>query len=179
MVERGYNAVGLEDIAAEAGVSRQAVYKSHFKSKADLALSLVEYVDEIEGVGELIQPAVTATSGRSMLRETIVASVRIEARVHDIALVIGAAMHSDPGAAAAWHDRMNQKRAGIFTALERVESEGHLAPAWSLEHAVDAVAMLLSVDAYQRLAVENGWEPEMLVDKIWSLCAGSILTGVE
>lgn len=179
MVERGYHAVGLEDIATEAGVSRQAVYKSHFKSKADLALSLVQYVDEIEGVKDLIEPIFHTTTGLSMLKATITAVVRIEGSVHDIALVIGAASHSDAGAAAAWADRMKEKRAGIAAALRSVEKEGHLNPEWPFDQAVDAIAMLLSVDSYQRLVVEAGWKPETLVERVWSLCAGSILQGAD
>jgi AcrR family transcriptional regulator len=176
MVERGYHAVGLEEIATEAGVSRQAVYKSHFTSKADLVLALVRHVDEVEGVAELLKPAMEARTGLDMLEQAVIASVRIEARVHDIALVIGAAAHIDAGAAAAFRDRMDGKRAGIATAVRRVRAEGHLNPAWKVDHAVDAIATMLSVDVYQRLVVEAGWKPEMLIDKVWSLCLGSILT---
>ena len=53
LLKRGFHGVGLEDIAEAAGVSRQAVYKSHFASKADLLLELVRHVHVAENLDEL------------------------------------------------------------------------------------------------------------------------------
>lgn len=175
LVKRGFHAVGLEDIAEAAGVSRQAVYKTHFASKADLLLSLVRHVDEVENIAELVRPVIEANSAIDMLRASIAASVNIQGRVHDIALVVGAAAHSDAGAATAFRDRMEQKRGALRTALTRLKSDGRLDPAWTVEQAVDTVAALLSVDTYQELVVERGWKPEALIDKVWALCTGSIV----
>ena len=69
LLQRGFHGVGLEDIAAEAGVSRQAVYKSHFASKADLLLELVRYVHVAEKLDELIEPVHEAQTGPAMLEK--------------------------------------------------------------------------------------------------------------
>src|SRR6476619_1637365 len=90
LLQRGFHGVGLEDIAAEAGVSRQAVYKSHFGSKAEMLLELVRYVHVAENLDELRRPVYEAQTGLAMLEETIAASVRIEARIHDLALLLNA-----------------------------------------------------------------------------------------
>ncbi len=81
LVERGFHGVGLEDIAAAAGVSRQAVYKSHFTSKADLLLALVQHMHVAEKLDELTRPVLEARSALAMFDETILAIVKIEGRV--------------------------------------------------------------------------------------------------
>src|SRR6187401_179948 len=83
LLKRGFHGVSLEDIAEAAGVSRQAVYKSHFTSKADLLLALVHYMHVVEKLEELIQPIHDAPSALAMLEETLRTIVRIEQRIHD------------------------------------------------------------------------------------------------
>jgi AcrR family transcriptional regulator len=176
LVERGFHGVGLEDIAAAAGVSRQAVYKSHFTSKADLLLALVQHMQVAEKLDELTRPVLEARSALAMFEETILAIVKIEGRVHDIAMVLSAAAVSDAGAAAAWRDRMEVKRGAMRAAVRRLADEGRLSAAWEIEDAVDVLSVLTSVEAYHRLVVERGWTPESLVRKIRELSEGSILT---
>jgi len=169
LVKRGFHGVGLEDIAEAAGVSRQAVYKSHFASKAELLLELVRHLHVVEKLDELVQPYLAAQSGLDMLQEGIRTIVLIEGRIHDIALVLTAAAQTDQGAAAALHDRLEVKRGAIRGALERVRAEGHFSPTWQLEEAVELLAALLSVDTYERLVTEQGWQPEQLVQRIFEL----------
>ena len=56
LVERGYHGVGLEEVARDAGVSRQAVYL-HFKSKSDLLVEMAKYTDEMVETPELLRHA--------------------------------------------------------------------------------------------------------------------------
>jgi AcrR family transcriptional regulator len=175
LLKRGFHGVALEDIAEAAGVSRQAVYKSHFTSKADLLLALARHVHVAEKIDELTQPIARAQSALSMLEETIRASVKIESRVHELSLVFSTAALSDAGAANAWRERMEVRRGVFRVALMRAEAEGRLSEAWKVDDAVDMVAALLSVDTYQQLVVERGWKPEALVDKVWQLCLDSLL----
>jgi len=175
LLKRGFHGVGLEDIAEAAGVSRQAVYKSHFASKSDLLLELVRYVHVEENLDELTRPVFDARNGLEMLEATIRASVKIEARVHELSLVLAAAAVSDAGAAAAWRDRMQLKRGALRSTMSRLQAEGRLNRAWPLDKAVDVLDALLSVDTYQRLVTERGWKQEEFVQKVQELCAGSFL----
>jgi AcrR family transcriptional regulator len=175
LLKRGFHAVGLEDIAEAAGVSRQAVYKSHFASKADLLLELVRHVHVAENLDELTRPVFEAKAALEMLEATIRASVKIEARVHELSLVLAAAAVSDDGAAAAWRDRMELKRGALRAAVSRLAAEGRLRRGWQVEQAVDVLDSLLSVDTYQRLVTERGWTQEELIQKIQELCAGAFL----
>lgn len=169
LVQRGFHQVALEDIAAEAGVSRQAVYKSHFASKAELLLALVRHLHIAEKLDELTVPYFAARSGLEMLHEAVRTIVLIEGRIHDIALVLAAAATSDAGAAAALHDRLEIKRGALRAALERLKEEGQLSPAWQLEEALDVLAALLSVDTYEQLVVQRGWHAEQLIARIHQL----------
>lgn len=171
LVKRGFHQVALEDIAAEAGVSRQAVYKSHFASKAELLLALVRHLHEAENLDELTKPYYAATSGLEMLREAIRTIVLIEVRIHDVAIALAAAGTSDEGAAAALHDRLEVKRGAIRAALERVKNDGHLSPDWQLEQALDLLASLLSVDTYEQLVIQGSWSPDQLIARIQQLSA--------
>jgi AcrR family transcriptional regulator len=175
LLKRGFHGVGLEDIAEAAGVSRQAVYKSHFASKADLLLELVRHVHDVEKLDELTRPVIEAKTGLEMLEATIRASVRIEERVHELSLVLAAAAVSDAGAAAAWRDRMELKRGALRSAVSRLQRENRLGRGWQVEQAVDVLDSLLSVDTYQRLVTERGWKQEELVQRVQQLCAGSFL----
>src|SRR6185295_3801340 len=139
LLKRGFHGVGLEDIAESAGVSRQAVYKSHFASKADLLLELVRHVHVAENLDELTRPIFEAKTALDMLAATIRASVRIEARVHELSLVLAAAAVSDAGAAAAWRDRMQLKRGALRSTMSRLQAEGRLNRAWPLDKAVDVL----------------------------------------
>ena len=169
LVKRGFHGVGLEDIAEAAGVSRQAVYKSHFASKAELLLELVRHLHVVEKLDDLVQPYLAAKSGLEMLHEGIRTIVLIEGRIHDIALVLSAAAQTDPGAAAALQDRLAVKRGAIQAAVERVKADGHFSVAWRLDEAVDLLVALLSVDTYEQLVIDRGWAPEQLIARIREL----------
>jgi AcrR family transcriptional regulator len=175
LLKRGFHGVGLEDIAEAAGVSRQAVYKSHFTSKADLLLQLVKHVHVAEHLDELTLPVFEAKSALEMLKATIRASVKIEARVHELSLVLAAAAVSDDGAAAAWRDRMALKREALRGAVSRLEAERRLRRGWKVEQAVDVLDSLLSVDTYQRLIKERGWTQEEQIQKVEELCAAFLV----
>ena len=104
LLKRGFHGVGLEDIAEAAGVSRQAVYKSHFASKSELLLELVRHVHVEENLDEFTRPVFAAQNALEMLDATIRASVNIESRVHELSLVL---------AAAAVRTKVPPRRGGI------------------------------------------------------------------
>lgn len=175
LVARGYQKVSLDDIARAAGVSRQAVYKSHFTSKADLLLALVRHMHVSEQLDELVQPYHAATSGPAMLKEAIRAIVLIEVRVHVLARELSVAAYSDPEARVALQDRLQVKRGAIEGAVARARREGALDPEWTGEEVVDLLLSLLSIDSYEHFVVNECWEPEKLIERVWRICQRSFL----
>jgi hypothetical protein len=50
-----------------------------------------------------------------------------------------------------------------------VQADDCFNSSWQLEEAVEVLAALLSVDTYERLVVEQRWQPEQLISRIWEL----------
>ena len=165
LVERGYYGVGLEAVARDAGVSRQALYL-HFKSKADLLVAMAQYVDEVIGIPEILRPVREAQTALDALDAAVAAYGAIEPQIYDIASVIYAARRSDEAADAAWQDRMAFKRTNIKQGMERLLREGLLAEGWTVDEAADFAWALLSVHTYEYLVVERRWPVDQFVRRL-------------
>ncbi len=165
LMERGYHGVGMETIAREVGVSRQAIYL-HFKSKADLLVAMARHSDERVGISEIFRPVREAKTALDTLDEGVAAYAAMEPLIYDIARVIYGARQSDPAAEVAWQDRMAFRRENIRRDIERLQREGFLAPGRTLEEAVDFVWALLSVHTYEYLVIERGWSIEQFVRRL-------------
>ena len=94
LVEHGYYGVGLEEVARDAGVSRQAVYL-HFKSKADLLVALAQYIDEVIGVSEVLRPIGEAKTALEAMDAGVAAYGTIEPQIYEVASLGYAARRSD------------------------------------------------------------------------------------
>ena len=165
LVERGYHGVGLEEVARNAGVSRQALYL-HFKSKAELLVAMAQYNDETIGVPEILRPAREAKTALEALDAGLAAYGAIEPQIYDVARVIYAARNSDEAAEAAWQDRMAVRRDNIRQVMERLQAERLLADEWTVDEATDFVWAIVSVHTYEYLVVERGWTINQLVGRL-------------
>jgi AcrR family transcriptional regulator len=175
LVARGYHGVTIDEIAKEAGVSRQAVYAYHFGSKSEFLIALLVHVEAVEGIAELLRPSDNAESGIDALREAVSASAEFDRRVHDVATMLLAARRSDEAAAATWADRMARKRAAIGRLVSRLAEEGDLQPGWTAEHAADLVYALLSSQVFDVLVSERGWSVDDYAARIWRTLASAIV----
>lgn len=153
--QRGYHGVGLEEIAAAARVSRQAVYL-HFGGKARLLLELVEWVDCKERLSQSV-PAPTAADPAVALEEAVCAVMGYAPKIHKLALVLSVARHSDPAAAAAWDDRMAGRRKYCRGLVARLHRDRRLADGWTVATATDFLWTLISVQTYESLTADCGW----------------------
>jgi AcrR family transcriptional regulator len=162
LVERGYHGVGLEEVARDAGVSRQAVYL-HFKSKADLLVAMAQYNDEAIGVPEILRPVREAGSTLEAFDAGVAAYGSIEPLIYDVASVIYTARRSDEVAETVWQERMAFRRDNIRQDMERLQREGLLAERWTVDEATDFAWAILSVHTYEYLVVERGWPIDQFV----------------
>ncbi len=165
LVERGYYGVGLEEVARDAGISRQALYL-HFKSKAELLVATAQYTDEMFGVPEILRPGREARTALEALEAGVRAYGLIEPQIYDVASVIYSVRRSDEAAEAAWQDRMAFRRENIRQVIERLQKEGVLAKEWTVDEAADFVWALLSVHTYEYLVVERAWSIEQFVSRL-------------
>jgi AcrR family transcriptional regulator len=166
IVEHGYHQVGMDEIAREAGVSRQAVYQGHFRSKAELLLALVARADELADVPRRAGRMREARDGVHALDIAIEVVTSIERDIHDGARVFDAARTSDSAFEAAWQDRMRLRRGFSEAAVRRLEAEGRLAGGWTVEEASDFLWASTSTSSYQALIVERGWSEERYVETL-------------
>ena len=168
LVERGYHGVGLEEVARDAGVSRQALYL-HFKSKAELLVAMAQYNDELIGVPEILAPGREAETALEALDAGIAAYGVIEPQIYDVARVINAARHSDEAAEAAWQDRMDVRWDNVRQVIERLQAERLLADGWTMDEAADFVWALVSVHTYEYLVVDQRWTIDQLVGRLQTI----------
>ena len=154
--EHGYHGVGLETLAAEAGMSRQSIYV-HFHSKARLLLELVDYVDESEGLPRLTNRIETAASGEEALDLFIDLVARVAPRIFRVVAALDAARSEDPIAATAWRDRADRRRQRCQTIVRRLADDGRLAPELDVATATDLLWTLASVRVCEDLVVTRRW----------------------
>jgi AcrR family transcriptional regulator len=117
LTDRGYYGVGLEEVARDAGVSRQTVYLL-FKSKAGLLIALAQYQDELAGTPEILQGVFEAPNALEKLNRGIAAYGTIEPLIYDAAALIYTARGSDQAAEAAWQERMEFRWGNIHRGIE-------------------------------------------------------------
>jgi AcrR family transcriptional regulator len=176
LVERGYHHVGMDEIARAAGVSRQAVYQGHFRSKAELLLALVRRSSDLVDIPGRVSRVREAHDGVEALDIAIDVVMSIERDIHDLARVFEAARLEDPAFEAAWQDQMRLRRDGLARGVvRRLEAEGRLAGGWTAEEASDLLWATTSVWTYQALVVERGWSEERCVEQLKRVLRGALV----
>lgn len=159
LLERdGYHGVAMNDVAREAGVTRQSVYL-HFGSKAGLLLALVDWIDTTQGLAELSRRVDEAPTALQALDEAIGLVASYDPKILDTALALDAARRDDADAAAAWEDRMGRRHAFARRLAIRLKKEHVLRDGWSVDDVTDLIWTILSPQARQ-LLVERGWTPK-------------------
>lgn len=165
LVERGYHGVGMEAVARDAGVTRQALYL-HFKSKSELLVAMAQHNDEKLNVPEFIRRGEESETALEALDSGVQAYGIIEPQIYEIASIIYSARRSDEAAEAAWQDRLAFRRVNVGRVMERLQNEGLLAEGWTVDEATDFAWALLSMHTYEHLVVERGWTIDQFVDRL-------------
>jgi AcrR family transcriptional regulator len=178
-VERGYDSVTADTIAAAAGVSTGTFY-AYFGDKRDaLVLLLAERVDDVLGV-TLAEPLSTA-AGQQDPRATIRAAVAravergMEPRLAQLRRVWFAAARRDPELAAYERMAAGYAVARVRHRLEQVMARGSAplpdpeATAWSIWVLVDALTARLTL-------LGDAMPPaERMIDAAASLICAAVL----
>lgn len=165
LLERGYNGVGLERVASEAGVTRQTVY-NQFGSKSGLLGAMIARQEELAGLPRVLQAVVAQVDGMRMLKAMLDAVVAVEPLVYPYSRLVYAARLDDPIAAEMWQARMASRRAGMGLVFARLASDGRLRPELGVEEAAEVAWALASPHQYEYLVVERGWTVERYRDHL-------------
>lgn len=149
--------VRIADIAAAAGVSRQAVYL-HFGSRANLLLAAVQYRDR-SSPSETIAHAAMQDPLPAALAGFVSAWFAHIPRIQPVAQLLSAASQTDAEARVAWEDRMALLRRLTLVLARRLRAAGLLGPEWTAEQASDWIWHRVHLDGWRHLVAERGWDP--------------------
>lgn len=148
--------VRIADIAAAAGVSRQAVYL-HFGNRANLLLAAVQYRDRISPV-QSIARAAEEDAVPGALANFVAAWFEHIPRIEPVAHLLSAASQIDPEAKVAWEDRMSLLRRLIGALTKRLAAGRALKSEWTAERAADWIWHRTHLDGWRHLVGERGWD---------------------
>lgn len=176
LAERGYHQVSLEEIAREAGISRQALHRWHFRSKRDLLLALVQWIDRSIGVPDGLARVRAADSADTAIEAAAAMQADVEPKLARMADVLYSAREADPAARAAWDDRMQGRWRAAFDLADRLRRDGVLRPDWTVEEAADLIAAVFSVHVHAYLVDERRWSADQFRRRTGDLLKATLLT---
>jgi AcrR family transcriptional regulator len=161
--------VRIADIAAEAGVSRQAVYL-HFGDRSKLLLEALRHRD-----GTAPQKAFVQAAFHDPVPEALGRFVKgwfdYIPRIQPVARIVAAAAQVDEDARVAWEDRMASFRNLVEALARRLAQAGLLQKGWTEAKAADWIWHRTHLDSWRHLVHERGWDP--------ALCARRVAESLE
>jgi AcrR family transcriptional regulator len=151
--------VRIEDVAREAGVTRQSVYL-HFGSRVGLLVALAEHVDATGSLGRLIDRIVTAPNALAAVDAFVALQAEYNPEVYPLAMLLMDGRYTDEAAKAAWENRMESRRSGTKQLVQWLERDGLLKSEWDVDTATDAIWALASLQVWEQLVIDRGWSKE-------------------
>jgi AcrR family transcriptional regulator len=164
-LKNGYAATTVGAVAKRAGVSVETVYKS-FGNKVGLVKAVfdVAIVGDDEPIPmlqrELVRRIEAEPDPRRMFMMYGDHLAKAGPRAGRIQLLIRSAGATDPEAHSLWKELLGQRLYGMSAFAHHLHEGGHLRPGISVEDARDILWTYNSVELYDLLVLERGWEPE-------------------
>ena len=166
IAKRGNAAISLVDVAAEAGLSRQALYLM-FGSRSGLLLAVVDDLDDTSQV-----PARLAALRQGMpATDSFEPYLRTWFEYIPVVLPVARALAGRRGHRRRRREpRMGQPHAEAARRLpaagQGAQVRGPAARGLDPEAAADWIFVQTHVDVWQHLVVESGWKPQTAVARI-------------
>jgi AcrR family transcriptional regulator len=174
LLEQRGSAVRIADIAASAGVSRQAVYL-HFRDRFSLFTAVADHIDISFGRDRLREHVFGAPTGRESLRRWVETMSWYTAKIDPVTRVLELAAESDEALAAAWRDRLTGRRGHVRRIVERIATDGQLAEGWTVEDASDLAFTMTLPGPWRVLTAAFGWSTERYTRDITSMLERALL----
>jgi len=178
---RGYASTTIDEIAAEAGVSRETIFKV-FGSKRQVLQGWVDR--EVAGVDEPVPIQQQTWMGRvrdaTDQHQQVALAIAGTNRIHDRAIdaieTLRAAAHADPEIAAVWREGCAQRRRDVVAVTALLAARGPTRGGLSDDEVVDVLYALTSPELYGLLVRQCGWRPERferwLIESVVQLVLG-------
>jgi AcrR family transcriptional regulator len=164
-LERGYADTTMSAVAAAAGVSVETVYKA-FGNKGRLVKAVfdVAIVGDDEPVPMLQRERVALIEQEPSPRKKLVmyGEHLSEAgpRAGRLQLLIRSAAATHPDARMVWEQMVQERLVGMNAFARHLYDEGHLRPDLSVQEARDVLWTYNSVELFDLLVVQRGWDPK-------------------
>jgi AcrR family transcriptional regulator len=166
--------IRIADIAAKAGVSRQAVYL-HFGDRASLFVALGDHIDVSFGRDDLRRHVFGAPTGAESLRRWVQTMSWYTAKIDSVSRILELGADSDEALGAVWSDRMTGRRGHVHRIAERIKAEGRLADGWTAEAAADLIFTVTLPGPWRVLTSVLGWSEHRYAEEITGLLERSLL----
>ena len=159
--ERGYAATPIGDIAAEAGVSVPTLYTS-IGSKAQIALSLVGFINDEVDMGALGAAQSAAATPKELLRANARLTRVLHERCGDIIKALTSAAAADTDVAPAEAEGRRVHREGCHRVIEHLQAMNALSARLTVDQATAILTTLTAPESVYRLTQEHGWSYDAL-----------------
>ncbi|MEO1695853.1 MAG: TetR/AcrR family transcriptional regulator [Planctomycetota bacterium] len=173
LMKRDAEKATLAAIAAEAGVSRQALHL-HFGARSGLLLEMVRWVDERSAFFEKLEPIRELEDPAERLRVYVCTWLDYLPALHPVPGYLARA-RSDVSAREAWNDRMEALESLYRRPLKELHVSGQLSDGLKPAAALDLVRTIASVHAWEFLVHERGWSQKRTTRTLWSSVEAAIL----
>jgi AcrR family transcriptional regulator len=165
MVEHGYRATRIADVAAAADVHVATVYELVGR-KPVILRELIERA--ISGADRAVPAderdyvvAMRAEPSPRRKLELYAAAMRdIQARVAPLLLALRDAATTEPDAAAVWREISDRRAANMRRLVAELADAGGVRADLSIDDAADFVWATNSAEVYVLMTTERGWTPE-------------------
>jgi AcrR family transcriptional regulator len=161
----------MAEVAAQAGVSRQAVYL-HFADRTVLLTALVRHVDE--GRAAKIAAIAKAPSARAAVAAMVELQAGDNPGLWPVTRIFDGLRHGDAAVEAVWQERQGDWLGTCRAIAERFQGEGALAPQLSLDAAADLLWTLTSPRLWEEVVVGRGWSAERYRRHVTYLAVGAL-----
>lgn len=183
--EKGFAAAKLDDVAAEAGVSKGSLYL-YFETKQDIFEAVIrEAVAPNIGAVEAMADAWPGKFDQ-LVRMVIprVVEIASASRMGGVLKMVIAESGNFPEVARIWHDAVAARGLGLLTRLvERAQERGEVRPGDPRNHAVSLMAPILVAVIFRETFVPVGAKafdiPGLMQQHLDTVLPGLLLAGGE
>ncbi len=182
LIEQGYGATAMQDIADRAGVAVQTLYFT-FGNKRSLLKELVDIsiAGDQEPVATMDRPwfrdVLAADTADAQLLAHVHGSRQVLDRVAAITEVLRTAAKTDPEIAGFWPQDPDPRFTVLSAAAKALAAKPGAREGLSAEHAADVLFGLLSPELYLLLVRDRGWTPGQWEQWTYDTLRSQLCTG--
>ncbi len=166
--------VSVAKIAKAVGISRQTVYL-HFGTRGGLLVALVRRADERFEIKQKFDAALQLRNPSERVTMTLRAWLEFVPKIYPVAKDLIRLRETDPEAAAAWADRMEELREWLLELMLSVQQDGTLTDGLSSKEASQLFWAQTSVQVWGLLKYDCGWNEEAIATHLEEMLTQSLL----